>query len=77
MSGQRVVNVRHVLAPNPGPMTLEGTNTWVLAAPGGRSVVIDCGPAITTHIDEVVSAATTGGREIGAVVVTHGHLDHA
>jgi glyoxylase-like metal-dependent hydrolase (beta-lactamase superfamily II) len=74
---ERVVNIRHVLAPNPGPMTLEGTNTWVLNAPGGRSVVIDCGPALTAHIDEVVTAATTDGREIGAVVVTHGHLDHA
>ncbi|HEX7355855.1 MAG TPA: MBL fold metallo-hydrolase [Mycobacteriales bacterium] len=58
-------------------MTLEGTNTWVLNAPGGRAVVIDCGPAIAEHIDEVVRAATAGGREIGAVVVTHSHLDHA
>lgn len=74
---ERVVHVRHVLAPNPGPMTLEGTNTWVLNAPAGRSVVIDCGPAIAAHVDEVVAAATGEGREIGAVVVTHGHLDHA
>jgi glyoxylase-like metal-dependent hydrolase (beta-lactamase superfamily II) len=58
-------------------MTLEGTNTWVLAAPGGRAVVIDCGPAIDAHLDAVVAAATTGGRDIGAVLVTHGHLDHA
>lgn len=66
-----------VLAPNPGPMTLEGTNTWVLAAPGGRSLVIDCGPALDVHLDAVLAAASGGGREIGAVLVTHHHLDHA
>ncbi len=76
MSG-RSVQVGHLLAPNPGPMTLEGTNTWVLTAPGGRAIVLDCGPAIGAHIDAVVAAATADGREIGAVLVTHGHLDHA
>ena len=74
---ERVLNVQHVLAPNPSPMTLEGTNTWVLNAPAGRSVVLDCGPAIPGHIDAVVAAATQEGREIGAVLVTHHHLDHA
>lgn len=74
---ERSTWVGHVLAPNPGLMTLEGTNTWVLAAPGGRSVVLDCGPAIEAHLDAVVAAATAGGREIGAVLVTHHHLDHA
>ena len=34
-----------LLAPNPGPMTLEGTNSWVLRAPGSPScVVVDPGP---------------------------------
>ncbi len=74
---ERVQNLEHVLAPNPSPMTLEGTNTWVLSADAGRSIVIDCGPALPEHIDRVVAAATAGGREIGAVLVTHGHLDHA
>lgn len=66
-----------VLAPNPGPMTLDGTNTWVLAAPGGRSVVLDCGPADAGHLAAVAAAATAGGRAVGGVLVTHHHLDHA
>lgn len=71
------MTVTCVLAPNPGPMTLEGTNTWVLAAPGGASVVLDCGPDDAQHLGAVVEAARAGGREIGRVLVTHHHLDHA
>ena len=49
--GQRA---RCVLAPNPDVMTLDGTNTWVLREPdGGRSVVVDPGPEIVSHLDEV------------------------
>lgn len=66
-----------VLAGNPGPLTLEGTNTWVLASPGGRSVVLDCGPDDPAHLAAVLAAATRGGRGIGAVCVTHHHPDHA
>ena len=44
-----------VLAPNPGPMTGPGTNTW-LAAAGGEAVVIDPGPVIDTHLDAIVAA---------------------
>ena len=33
-----------VLAPNPGPMTLDGTNTWILRTPGGPALVVDPGP---------------------------------
>ncbi len=40
-----------LLAPNPGPMTLEGTNTWVLRAPGEHScVVVDPGPLDEGHL---------------------------
>lgn len=66
-----------VLAPNPGPMTLEGTNTWVIAAPGGRSVVLDCGPRDAGHLRAVADLAAAAGREIAAVLVSHHHLDHA
>ena len=39
-----------VLAPNPSPMTLEGTNTWLIAAPGSSSaLVVDPGPEDEEH----------------------------
>ncbi|MGL4745735.1 MAG: MBL fold metallo-hydrolase, partial [Dermatophilaceae bacterium] len=40
-----------VLAPNPGPMTLDGTNTWVLVEPGSaEAVVVDPGPLDERHL---------------------------
>ena len=66
-----------VLAPNASPMTLEGTNTWVLAEPGARrSVVIDPGPLDDGHLAAVLAAATAGDRAVGLVIVTHRHPDH-
>ena len=64
---------RCVLAPNPGIMTLDGTNTWVLREPGAeRAVVIDPGPLDEAHLDAVVAAA----GQVDQVLVTHHHLDH-
>lgn len=61
-----------LLAPNAGPMTLEGTNTWVLRAPGAaEAVVIDPGPDDAGHL-----AAIAQRRPIAAILVTHGHHDH-
>src|SRR6187402_1661944 len=43
---------RCLLAPNPGMMTLDGTNTWVLREPGAsKAVVIDPGPVAEGHLD--------------------------
>ena len=68
--------VVRVLAPNPSPMTLEGTNTYVVAAPGARTaVVIDPGPAGDEHALRVMRA--TRGRQVELVLLTHGHWDHA
>jgi len=64
--------VRLVRAPNPGPMTLDGTNTWVLGAPGfGAAVVIDPGP-----LDEGHLAAVAAHGPITTILLTHGHPDH-
>ena len=62
-----------VRADNPGLMTLDGTNTWILREPGAtRSVVVDPGPPDATHIDRVLGAA----GDVGLVLFTHRHFDH-
>jgi glyoxylase-like metal-dependent hydrolase (beta-lactamase superfamily II) len=64
-----------VLASNPNPMTLDGTNTWLLRDdPSRRSaIVIDPGPLDDRHLDAVVDAA--GSIEL--ILLTHGHIDHS
>jgi len=68
-----------VLAPNPGPMTLDGTNTWVVSAPGASAaVVIDPGPDDPDHLRAVGEAVERRGcTRVAAVLLTHGHLDHS
>jgi glyoxylase-like metal-dependent hydrolase (beta-lactamase superfamily II) len=68
-----------VRANNPSPMTLEGTNTWVLVEPGEReAVVIDPGPDDAGHRDAVMATvATAGASRVALVLLTHGHADHA
>ena len=63
-----------VLAPNPSPMTLDGTNTWVLREPGARrSVVIDPGPLDEGHLSALADVA----GDVAVVLLTHGHADHS
>jgi glyoxylase-like metal-dependent hydrolase (beta-lactamase superfamily II) len=63
-----------VVAPNPGAMTLEGTNTYLYGAE--PCVVIDPGPDDAGHLNAIrVAAEERGG--IGVVLLTHGHGDHA
>jgi glyoxylase-like metal-dependent hydrolase (beta-lactamase superfamily II) len=67
-----------VLAPNPSVMTLDGTNTWVIAEPGSSSaVVVDPGPDDEPHLRRVLDLATAGDRRVTQIVLTHGHPDHA
>ncbi len=63
-----------VLQDNAGPMTLDGTNTWLLRAPGGHSsVIIDPGDADDTHLGVLCAAAP----DVELVLLTHGHRDHS
>ena len=66
--------IAQVIAPNPGPMTLEGTNTYIYGA--DPCTVIDPGPDDADHLDAIrVAAEERGG--IGLVLLTHSHGDHA
>jgi glyoxylase-like metal-dependent hydrolase (beta-lactamase superfamily II) len=66
-----MVRVVRVLAPNPGVLELEGTNTYVVGE--APAIVVDPGPEIEGHLREV---ERTAGR-VGAIVLTHDHPDHA
>jgi glyoxylase-like metal-dependent hydrolase (beta-lactamase superfamily II) len=66
--------VLRIVAPNPGPMTLEGTNTYLYGE--GPCVVIDPGSEDEGHLEAIRAAAAERGG-IGLVLLTHTHGDHA
>jgi glyoxylase-like metal-dependent hydrolase (beta-lactamase superfamily II) len=65
--------VLRLRAPNPGQLTLSGTNSWVL----GRDPtwIVDPGPAIVEHLDRLSEAIVARGG-LGGIAVTHDHFDH-
>ncbi len=67
------LDVQRLTANNPSPMTLEGTNTYLV----GRdpAVVIDPGPDDPAHIDAIRQAGEARGG-IGTVLLTHDDADH-
>lgn len=68
------MRVERILAPNPGPYTGPGTNSYVISS-AGRAVILDPGPVIEEHVAALERAA--GRYEILSVLVTHTHPDHA
>jgi glyoxylase-like metal-dependent hydrolase (beta-lactamase superfamily II) len=63
-----------VLASNPGLMTLEGTNTWLLRSPDAdAAIVVDPGPDDAAHLEAVVAAA----GKVAGILLTHHHADHS
>lgn len=66
------------LCPNPSPMTLDGTNTWVLTEPGAeKSVVVDPGPLDEAHLAAVLAHVDALGSRVALTLLTHHHDDHA
>jgi glyoxylase-like metal-dependent hydrolase (beta-lactamase superfamily II) len=66
--------ILRLVAPNPGPMTHEGTNTYLYGS--DPCVVIDPGPDEAAHIEAILEAAAGRGG-VGMVLLTHSHGDHA
>jgi glyoxylase-like metal-dependent hydrolase (beta-lactamase superfamily II) len=68
--------IQRVLAPNPGPMTLTGTNTYLVGDGSGNLAVVDPGPdEPPAHLTAILDAARPLGT-ITTVLVTHRHGDH-
>lgn len=64
--------VARLVAPNGGPLTFKGTNTYLV---GTKAIaVIDAGPDIAAHREAILAAAA--GRPITHIISTHAHRDH-
>jgi glyoxylase-like metal-dependent hydrolase (beta-lactamase superfamily II) len=78
LGGRATARAHCVLAPNPSPMTLDGTNTWIVAEPGSdQAVVVDPGPLDEGHLRHVLATAESSGKRVALTLLTHGHPDHA
>lgn len=67
--------VRLLVADNPGVMTGDGTNTWLLGDPATGVLVVDPGPDVASHTAALRAALAQ--TPVVAVLVTHHHLDHS
>jgi len=65
-------DVRRLVAPNPSMMTGPGTNTYLFGA--ADCAVLDPGPAISAHVDNIIAQ---GAGAIRWILVTHTHPDHS
>ncbi|MDQ3898822.1 MAG: MBL fold metallo-hydrolase [Actinomycetota bacterium] len=64
--------VRRIVAPNAGPLTGPGSNTYLIGV--DEIVVVDPGPDVAGHVDAIVGC---GGDRIRWIALTHSHDDHA
>ncbi|HVC83982.1 MAG TPA: MBL fold metallo-hydrolase [Solirubrobacteraceae bacterium] len=74
MTAPRAHDIAHLRAPNAGPYTLSGTNSWIV----GRdpAYVVDPGPAVAGHLDALLAEVDARGG-LGAILLTHDHGDHS
>ena len=78
IDGFRTPRATCLLAPNPSPMTLDGTNTWLIAEPGSATaIIIDPGPLDEGHLLRVRDEVAGAGRRVAVIVLTHRHSDHS
>ena len=66
--------IRRVVAPNPGPFTFRGTNTYIIGA-GDEVAVIDPGPLLGEHVEALMDALSAA--RVSHILVTHTHNDHS
>jgi recombination protein RecT len=67
-------NITRLTAPNPGPMTGPGTNSYLVGDPTTGYIAIDPGPRDPEHIERLWRAAN---GDIRLIVCTHSHPDHS
>ncbi|QVQ50368.1 MBL fold metallo-hydrolase [Spiractinospora alimapuensis] len=78
IDGSGTTRATAMLCPNPGPMTLDGTNTWVVREPDAHGVVVvDPGPHHERHLERVARSLQERGAHVELVLLTHHHPDHA
>jgi glyoxylase-like metal-dependent hydrolase (beta-lactamase superfamily II) len=70
----RGYDILRVRAPNPGPLTLSGTNSWLVGR--GPTWLIDPGPAMAPHLARLEAAIAARGG-LGGIALTHDHRDHS
>jgi glyoxylase-like metal-dependent hydrolase (beta-lactamase superfamily II) len=69
----RALGVLRLRAPNPGPLTLSGTNTWLVGS--HPTWLVDPGPALEQHLAALLEAVAERGG-LGGIALTHDHADH-
>src|SRR6201998_2648570 len=78
IDGSGTERVQCLRAPNPPLMTLDGTNTWLVAEPGSAAViVVDPGPDDEGHLQRIRAVVADRGQRVAGIVLTHRHLDHS
>ena len=68
-----VENITCILAPNPGPMTYRGTNTYIID--NNELAIIDPGPLNDEHFDNILKVIDE--RPVKFIFLTHSHIDHS